>query len=172
MKRFLIPGLLFLGALFSAPVLAHHAAEGIVSDDIWQMIDDLLEEADSPHLNIDFDNIMDSMAVLPEPNGNGDCQGSADCSGRLYLVTDIVVPDEDVDAYLYYIDMALTETDWNRVPSGSENSGTALALEVEVVDLEDGWTEISLLEPIGTGQPLDNLVPDSNPGSTPGGPNR
>jgi hypothetical protein len=30
---------------------------------------------------------------------------------------------------------------------------------VEVVDLGDGWTEISLLEPIGTGQPTDSLAP-------------
>lgn len=164
MKRFVLSGLMFLGLLFAAPVWSHHAAEGIVSDDIWQMIDNLLEEADSPHLNIDFDNIMESMAVVPEPGGNSDCNGSADCSGRLYLVTDVEVPTADVDAYLEYIYIALDETDWNRVPSGRENSGTALALEIEVVDLLDGWTEISLLEPIGTGQPLDNLVPDSTPG--------
>lgn len=172
MKRFLVPGLMILGVLFAAPVWSHHAAEGIVSDDIWQMIDGLLEDADSPHLNIDFDDIMDSMAVAPEPGGGSDCNGSADCGGRLYLVTDIVVPTEYADEYLVYIDFAVNVTDWNRVPSGSENSGTALALTVEVVDLGDGWTEISLLEPIGTGQPLDNLSADSNPGSTPGGPQR
>ena len=36
----------------AAPVSAHHMAEGIVADDIYQMIDDNL--ADSPHLTLDL----------------------------------------------------------------------------------------------------------------------
>jgi len=157
MKRFLISGLTFLGVLFAAPVWAHHAAEGIVSDDIWQMIDDLLEAADSPHLNIDFDAIMDSMAVGTAPGGGDNCNGDIDCSDRMFLLTSIEVPTEYVDEYMEYIEPVLEV--WNRIPSGKMNSETALAFAVEVVDLGDGWTEISLLEPIGTGQPTDSLAP-------------
>lgn len=36
----------------AAPVSAHHMAEGIVADDIYQMIDDNL--GDSPHLTLDL----------------------------------------------------------------------------------------------------------------------
>jgi hypothetical protein len=48
--------------LFSTTSFAHHAAAGIVSDDIWQMVDDLLVAADSPHLDMDF-TLMDSTVV-------------------------------------------------------------------------------------------------------------
>lgn len=48
--------------LFSGQVFSHHAAEGIVSDEIWQMIDDLLEAADSPHLDLDF-TMMDNTIL-------------------------------------------------------------------------------------------------------------
>ncbi len=155
MKRLTILALMFLGLLAAAPVWSHHAAEGIVSDDIWQMIDGLLEDADSPHLNIDFDDVMDSMSVAAVPGGGDNCTGDSDCSGRLLLVTSIVVPTGYLDEYMIYIDFAVS--DRNRVPSGKTSSETALSLETVIVDLEDGWSEISLLEPIGTGQPLDDL---------------
>ena len=156
MKRFMLPGLLFLGILFVAPAWSHHAAQGIVSDDIWQMIDGLLEEADSPHLNIDFDDVMDSMAVAAVPGGGDNCSGDVDCGGRLLLVTSVVVPTQFVEDYMIYIDFAVADS--NRVPSGKTSSGTALRLEIEIEDLLDGFTEISLLEPIGSGQPMDNLT--------------
>jgi len=156
MKRFMLPGLLFLGILFVAPAWSHHAAQGIVSDDIWQMIDGLLEEADSPHLNIDFDDVMDSMAVAAVPGGGDNCSGDVDCGGRLLLVTSVVVPTQFVEDYMIYIDFAVADS--NRVPSGKTSSGTALRLEIEIEDLSDGFTEISLLEPIGSGQPMDNLT--------------
>ena len=155
MKRFLILALMSLGILAAAPAWSHHAAEGIVSDDIWQMIDGLLEDADSPHLNIDFDDVMDSMGVAAAAGGGDNCSGDDECGGRLLLVTSIVVPTEYVDEYMIYIDFAVS--DRNRVPSGKTSSGTALTLDIEIMDLDDGWTEISLLEPIGTGQPMDNL---------------
>jgi hypothetical protein len=46
----------FLG--LSVPASAHHMAEGIVSDDVWEMINDLLEAADSPHLDMDLSSIV------------------------------------------------------------------------------------------------------------------
>ncbi len=39
-------------ASFSA--FAHHPAEGIVDADTWEMIDQNLVDADSPHLDLDF----------------------------------------------------------------------------------------------------------------------
>ena len=157
MKRYLILALMALGILAAAPAWSHHAAEGIVSDDIWQMIDGLLEDANSPHLNIDFDDVMDSMGVASVGGFGDSCSGNNDCGGRLLLVTSVTVPTEYVDEYMIYIDFAVS--DRNRVPSGKTSSGTALKLKIVIDDLDDGWTEISLLEPIGNGQPLDSLVP-------------
>ena len=63
---------------------------------------------------------------------------------------------------MIYIDFAVS--DINRVPSGKTSSGTALRLEIVIQDLDENWTEISLLEPIGTGQPLDNPAPKQGQG--------
>lgn len=150
MKRLMILSLMFLGILLVAPAWSHHAAEGIVSDDIWQRIDSMLEEANSPHLNIDFDNVMDSMAVAEVGGGGEYCSGNNDCGGRLLLETSIVVPTEYVDEYMIYIDFAVDDS--NRAPSGKVNSGRALTLEVIVEDLENDLTQIFLYEPIGSGQ--------------------
>lgn len=53
---------LIAGVLFNVQAQAHHAAEGIISDDLWQMIDDRLEDADSPHLDLDF-TMMDNAII-------------------------------------------------------------------------------------------------------------
>jgi hypothetical protein len=57
----IIVGFAFLISLLlvAAPVLAHHAAEGIVSDEIWQSIDDNLSTSPSPHQDMELD--LDSM---------------------------------------------------------------------------------------------------------------
>jgi len=155
MKRLMILSLIFLGILLVAPAFSHHAAEGIVSDDIWQRIDSMLEEADSPHLNIDFDDVMDSMGVAEVPGGGDYCSGDDSCGGRMLLETSIVVPTEYVDEYLIYVDFAVADS--NRAPSGKVSSGRALSLEVIVEDLEDDLTQIFLYEPIGSGR---SQIPD------------
>ena len=157
MKRLMTLSLLFLGVLYIAPAFSHHPAQGIVSDDIWQMIDGLLEDADSPHLSIDFDDVMDSMGVAEGPGAGNDCSGNDDCGGRMLLVTSIVVPTQYVDEYLIYVDFAVADA--NRAPSGNTSSGTAYTLEVAVEDLDDGLTEIALYEPIGSGESQDDMVP-------------
>ena len=160
MKRLMILSLVFLGIVFIAPAWSHHAAQGIVSDDIWQMIDGLLEDADSPHLSIDFDDVMDSMGVAAIPGGGEYCSGNTDCGGRLLLVTSIVVPTEYADDYLVYVDFAVADNS-NRAPSGKVSSGRAPTLEVVTEDLEGGLTEIILYEPIGSGrgQDMDDTAP-------------
>ena len=53
MKGILV--LLALAAvLLSGQLYAHHAAEGIISDELWSQIDTMLEG--SPHLDLDFDD--------------------------------------------------------------------------------------------------------------------
>ena len=157
MKRLMTLSLLFLGVLYIAPAFSHHPAQGIVSDDIWQMIDGLHEDADSPHLSIDFDDVMDSMGVAEVPGAGNDCSGNDDCGGRMLLVTSFVVPTQYVDEYLIYVDFAVADA--NRAPSGNTSSGTAYTLEVAVEDLDDGLTEIALYEPIGSGESQDDMVP-------------
>lgn len=157
MKRLMILSLMFLGILYIAPVWSHHPAQGIVSDDIWQMIDGLLEDADSPHLSIDFDDVMDSMGVAEAPGGGDYCAGNTDCGGRLLLVTSIVVPTDYADEYMIYVDFAVADS--NRAPSGKTKSGTALTLEVVMEHLEGGLTEIALYEPIGSGESQDDMMP-------------
>lgn len=62
MKNLLAALLVVTAFSFSANSHAHHMAEGIISDDLWQMIDDMLEAADSPHLDLDF-TLMGSAIV-------------------------------------------------------------------------------------------------------------
>ena len=157
MKRLMILSLLFLGILYIAPVWSHHPAQGIVSDDIWQRIDGLLEDANSPHLSIDYNDVMDSMGIVEVPGAGNDCSGNDDCGGRMLLVSSIVVPTEYADEYLIYVDFAVAEA--NRVPSGSTGSGTAYTLDVVVEDLDGDLTEIAVYEPIGSGQSQDDMVP-------------
>lgn len=138
MKKILIAVAMLFGLAFALPVWAHHAAEGIVSDDIWQMVDDLLTDADSPHLNIDFEDVMDSMGTVTDPDGN------------LSLVTSIVVYTQDVDEYLSYIYPVAEEMD--RFPSGKTSSGTASTFVIETEVLDEDLSEISIYEPIGNGK--------------------
>jgi len=162
MKRLMILSLMFLGIMFIAPAWSHHAAEGVISDDIWQMIDGLLEDADSPHLSLDFDDVMDSMGVANVPGGGENCSGDTECGGRLLLVTSIVVPTIYAEDYLVYVDFAVADNS-NRAPSGNQNSGRAPTLEVVVEDLESGLTQIFLYEPIGSGRSQD--TDDAAPGN-------
>jgi len=78
MKKTLFFSTLLLSSLIAAPAWSHHAAEGIVSDEIWQMIDANLVSVDSPHLDIDFTDIMGSMSVFEDDDGD------------LYLMTSVI----------------------------------------------------------------------------------
>jgi hypothetical protein len=49
----------------AVPASAHHMAEGFVSDDVYAMIEEQLQDADSPHLDLDLSFIvMGSAQVL------------------------------------------------------------------------------------------------------------
>jgi hypothetical protein len=44
-----------LAALFAYPVIAHHAAQDIIDEELWNMIDEMV--ADTPHATIDLDGM-------------------------------------------------------------------------------------------------------------------
>ncbi len=58
MKKFLTAALVST-AITAFPVFAHHAAEGIVDEEVYEMIDSLL--ADTPHAEMSIDDIANGM---------------------------------------------------------------------------------------------------------------
>ena len=154
MKRLMILSLMFLGIFFIAPVWSHHMAEGIISDDIWQMVDQQLEESNSLH-NITIDQVMDSMAVTNDDSGN------------VVLVTSYMVETSALDEYMEAFDIVLDG--FNGISSGSSNrnSGRDSALDIEVDQLDNGMTVITIYEPVGSGESQevgDADIPSSGKG--------
>lgn len=151
MRKLIIASVVSLSVLLAAPAWSHHPAEGIVSDDIWNMVNDRLIFVGSPHLTIDFSDIMDSMAVGPDADGN------------VTLQTSIVVDSLDVPTYMDAISFVLGEV--NRVPLGNTNSGTAAVLSVTETELlsantlETVMTLITVFEPVGMGNSQDGTDP-------------
>ena len=118
------------------------------------MIDENLELVESPHLNIDFDDVMGSMRVSEDSD-----------SGSLFLVTSATVLMEDVEDYVAVVELAIDTIlaglgEAGAVPPGLSNSGNANTLSYDVIDLEDGYAEIVLFEPIGA----VSSQSDDNPG--------
>jgi hypothetical protein len=67
MKRIIVSFAFLISLLLmAAPLMAHHAAEGIVSDDIWQSIDENLTDSNSPHqdMELDLDSMMTNDVVV------------------------------------------------------------------------------------------------------------
>ena len=88
MRKLTVIAAILFAALFTAPVWSHHAAEGIISDELWEMIDDMLVDADSPHMDL----VLDDM-------------------GRPVLVTSFEVDDEDVADVLSAIATGVADLD-------------------------------------------------------------
>ena len=151
MRKLITATAVLLSVLLVAPAWSHHPAEGIVSDDIWTMINEQLISVGSPHLTIDFDDVMDSMGVGPDPDGN------------ITLQTSIVVDSQDVPTYMDAINVVFEQV--NRVPSGKTSSGTAAVLSVTQTDLlsantlEPVMTLITVFEPVGMGNSQDGTDP-------------
>ena len=158
MKRMMKFGLALFFIVFVAPLWAHHAAEGIISDDVWEMIDQNLQDVESPHLNIDFDDVMDSMRV-----------GTTE-TGAPALITEFDVRLDESTDYMTYIDLAIQEwlvelVEANEIPPSVLNEDNGGWFYFETVDLGDGYVTIRLVEPIGggTGQAVyDPVDPPAN----------
>ena len=177
MKRLMVVIAVFFTMFFVAPTWSHHPAEGIVSEDIWQMVDDQLTEADSPHLSIDFDDVMDSMDTV------------MDSDGRNLAVTTITVfitdDDDDgvtledytreIDVIVDSIEEAIAEASGVPSASGTTENRTAPTSSYEVLPIDPDdlggevvVTYINLYEPVGSGESQDGtdpINPDANRGS-------
>ena len=140
MKRMIKFGLALFFIVFVAPAWAHHAAEGIVSDEVWNMIDEQLEAVESPHLDIDFEDIMGSMRVGSDPD-----------SGSMLLITSVEGTEEEILAYEEILISALEDLpEDSKIPSGVDSSGNFGSLFWGTMVLEDGVTWVLyLIEPIG-----------------------
>lgn len=66
--------------LTSLSAFAHHPAEAIIDADTWAMIDQNLQDADSPHLDLDFDD-MGSASDTGTGLGGGASSGGGSASG-------------------------------------------------------------------------------------------
>ena len=166
MKLRTLLGTTLAGIMLTIPAWAHHAADGIISDELWSEIDDRLTLADSPHLEI-FDDIMGSMRI-----------DEADESGSMFLVSSITVDEDDCDEYVAVIQEVLNdvEQDWIHDPNGDtsgaySNTFMPVLYEDENGDscfYEDGQYKIELWEPIGsigwTDDPYAIYDPDEAPG--------
>ena len=140
MKRMIKFGLALFFTVFVAPVWAHHAAEGIISDDVWAMIDEQLTLADSPHLDIDFEDIMGSMRVGSDPE-----------SGSDFLITYMDVVPEDAETLMDVMEdvMEILENPGEvNVPSGVSSDGNTGSLMWDMVELDDGNFQLIIIEPI------------------------
>jgi hypothetical protein len=129
-------GMALLGAMFFMPAWAHHAADGIISDDIWNNIDGMLQ--DTPHVDVTFGNAMNSMRVDEAPGGGG-----------MFLVSSITIDAEDLDLYMDAIDVVMDAIrDNNGDPNGAY-SNTYLPVFVDPI-CDDTVCKIVLYEPIGS----------------------
>jgi hypothetical protein len=137
MKRAAFITAVFLGAIILTWAGRPLAAQGIASDEIWQLADSLLHERGSPHLNIDFNEVMGRMSIVSDDEGN------------LYLMTNIVVYPHEVDAYATAVEEALAAA--HRFALASGRSGMVAFAEYEIVEVDNDSVEILLYEALGAG---------------------
>ena len=125
MKNLMILGMTFSAILLVTPAWAHHPAEGIVSDEIWAMVDSMLVDADSPHLDINFEDIQSSM-------------------GSSTQVSSVVVDTGEVQDFIDAIDIALDDLSEN-------NNGMEATIEVVTMSVpgENDMTEVIIYETLG-----------------------
>lgn len=178
MKR-IIFGMTFLGAVFSASLWAHHMAEGIISDELWEDIDFRLE--DSQH---------DEMLSLSDPDMEVETD---DDTGAVFLESVVrvdfesEVPEEQYESLVLEVidEHVLPATEaLNRIPSSTmiatpdEVDSQALFITYELVDgsvFRSETVDYALIityEPIGKGNSQDvppEVVPESPHGNRNGG---
>ncbi|MBT8039911.1 MAG: hypothetical protein HKO85_06445 [Xanthomonadales bacterium] len=159
MKRITL-SMTFLGFVFSAGLWAHHMAEGIISAELWEQIDDSLEDSNSQH------NEMLSISSPDMTVVTDDETGIIFLESVVRVDFDESVPESDyVTLVEEFIDLfVLPETvAMNRVPAGTvietpvEIDSRTLYITYEMEDdsiFPDGTDDFALvttLEPIGRG---------------------
>ena len=160
MRRTTGLGLAFLLALFTTPTWAHHAAEGIISDEVWSEID--LRLQDTPHVDLEFSDIMGSMRVDEAAGG-----------GSMFLVSSITVEETDCGLFLDTILDVLNDVslewmhDSNGNPNGDYSNTWLPVLSPEECVCVDGYCTLTLYEPIGSSGWTDDAGEVYTPPPTP-----
>lgn len=142
MKLRVLLGVAFVGVLLTASAWAHHAAEGIISDELWSEINDRLDATDSPHLVV-----FDEMMVMSSDDQTG--------GGSMFLVSTMTIDDDDCDDYLDAIEEIFEdeELEWLHEPTDDGASTNLPVLYIEDDEAcicEDDECEISFWEHIGS----------------------
>jgi len=162
-------GITLAGVMLVTAAWTHHAAEGIISDEIWVEIDERLDLADSPHLII-FEDIMGSMRIDEAAEG-----------GSMFLISSITVGEDVCDDYVNEIQGVLDDEELEWVhgsncddDSAYHNTFMPVIYEDESGEsciCENGECTIALWEPIGSigwSDDADEIYsPPETPGPTP-----
>ncbi len=111
-----------IAACMTMPVAAHHMADGIVDDDIYDTIDENLEG--TPHLDLELDLV--SMAVIT-----------------------VTVADADVVETRDAIVDAITEM--GDMFTGANDISSDIAVEISPSEELEGWTTITVTQTVGEG---------------------
>jgi hypothetical protein len=122
------------------PAAAHHAAEGVVADDIYEAISENL--AGTPHEDLDFDAVSDDM-------------GEA-----LVAVVTVTLPAAQVDDMLVIIDDTVGDVlaAQGRVLADDAGSNERpVSVETSAPD-EDDQVTITITEHLGVGESQDDVV--------------
>jgi hypothetical protein len=123
MKRFLAAIGVASSLALAGSATAHHMATGIISDDLWQEIDETMDLVESPHLDLDLSYIDRT------------------------IMTTIEINDDFVDEALERID------EYRNIPDPENPSATpAIMVVVEDRDPDDGVQEITIIERVGAGE--------------------
>ena len=107
MKKLFAVAAMAVPMMTVAPVSAHHMAEGILSDDLYQMIEENL--AGSPHLELDLTTIGSGAATM--------------------AVITVTVPETDVDEVL--------ETIGDVLAGEGMQYGSSLDVDISATGAED-----------------------------------
>lgn len=135
MKKLIIIIAMYFVAMLPVSVWSHDAAEGIVSDEIWLMVDQLLVKSNSPHLLI-------NLAVVPESTGR-----TTEISVLFYQPD---LPDGYLAEFVADVTKGIaTITRLNEARSSNVNS----EIDVRVVDGElDDTVLVVITEQVGVGK--------------------
>lgn len=122
-----------VAACMALPVAAHHMAEGIVADDLYDAISENL--AGTPHEDIDFEFTDDDMG------------------GALTAVVTVTIPADEVE------DMADVIDDTMEAVLGAQGETSEGSISVEYSDVDDdGNVTITITEHLGVGESQDDVV--------------
>ena len=125
--------------LITAPALSHHMAEGVVTDAVYEMIEENLILADSPHLEVDLSTI-----------GTG-----SDMTRVLTVTVSSGFEDEVIEALADAMGQASQEESSSdqAIARGAREVTRESSLDIEISDPNpDGLVTVTVSEDIGQGE--------------------